>query len=191
MAVRKPPHACGEYTGAIILHQNIQETPPRMWGIPYRVACASSPGRNTPTHVGNTTLIPMGTKEDPETPPRMWGRLNTTAVKQTTTRNTPTHVGKTSRSSLMIPSAQKHPHACGEDLCEQHSGYFIEEPPPRMWGRLRMVSGMHCHGGNTPTHVGKTNACEGWGAYSGNTPTHVGKTPAYCVQRRIKTPDLR
>ena len=167
-----------------------------------------------------------------ETPPRMWGRLNTTAVKQTTTRNTPTHVGKTSRSSLMIPSAQKHPHACGEDLCEQHSGYFIEETPPRMWGRLRMVSGMHCHGGNTPTHVGKTSSAAGdprfdekhphacgedwvlvwkgvcgletpprmWGRLRfmiapppkcGNTPTHVGKTPAYCVQRRIKTPDLR
>ena len=156
MAVRKPPHACGEYTGAIILHQNIQETPPRMWGIPYRVACASSPGRNTPTHVGNTTLIPMGTKEDPETPPRMWGRLNTTAVKQTTTRNTPTHVGKTSRSSLMIPSAQKHPHACGEDLAIIFDDPVCPETPPRMWGRPLRTAFRLFHRRTPPTHVGKT-----------------------------------
>ena len=91
---KKHPHACGENTTKSCPPDAVRETPPRMWGKPAEYAKFSLIPRNTPTHVGKTTLKSvrsMKKKKHPhacgedlvrlldlqdfeETPPRMWGR---------------------------------------------------------------------------------------------------------------------
>ena len=152
------------------------ETPPRTWGRLYICNYVSEYYRNTPTHVGKTwrKAAPSGglTKHphargedrgiigdvdvDRETPPRTWGRQALPLWKEAKTRNTPTHVGKTRSGLLIADSAEKHPHARGEDFLAVKSFFFLLETPPRTWGRL-MVHGLRpLVDRNTPTHVGKT-----------------------------------
>ena len=90
----KHPHARGEDNPLRVPADTGRETPPRTWGRPEVGTEFAEIGRNTPTHVGKTTLewqfLPNGKKhphargEDSpttsvgvyfaETPPRTWGR---------------------------------------------------------------------------------------------------------------------
>ena len=112
---------------------------------------------------------------DPETPPRLWGRSKLIPDDCADYGNTPTPVGKIAATMPDWKSAEKHPHACGEDLrsdrlqgwCRKHPHacgedgslfsriLFHLETPPRLWGRLPEPERRDRSGGNTPTPVGK------------------------------------
>ena len=92
-----------------------------------------------------------------ETPPRTWGRRGDRDAHQRNAGNTPTHVGKTSRHRIRPWNGWKHPHARGEDKPAQDPALERMETPPRTWGRPRGAYRSTPDGGNTPTHVGKTD----------------------------------
>ena len=71
-------------------------------------------------------------------------------------RNTPTHVGKTRCAAAEAGQGWKHPHARGEDISPVPRQLVDLETPPRTWGRQAATLGPSVVGGNTPTHVGKT-----------------------------------
>ena len=90
--------------------------------------------------------------------PRMWGRQSAFTGNIVCTRNTPTHVGKTSSASRYPHQVKKHPHARGEDPAEATIRVWERETPPRTWGRRGRYPLRQSGGGNTPTHVGKTDS---------------------------------
>ena len=112
---KKHPHARGEDSRGMWSSLPLPETPPRTWGRPPPSSTSTSSHRNTPTHVGKTSLSaafmaarmkhPHARGEDlcagsffvywMETPPRTWGRHRMKISFFLSSRNTPTHVGKT------------------------------------------------------------------------------------------------
>ncbi|EPY1481810.1 hypothetical protein ACYA7W_02760 [Klebsiella pneumoniae] len=74
-----------------------------------------------------------------ETPPRVWGRHKFFPAIPLGFRNTPTHVGKTVIRIRHMALAQKHPHACGEDIMTTPFQFLMSETPPRMWGRHQHI----------------------------------------------------
>ena len=136
-----------------------EETPPRAWGRHRHGLEDCRRERNTPTCVGKTVVACRGLdihRKHPhvrgednrimndlgvtrETPPRAWGRqpaLDEDAAKR---RNTPTCVGKTPTSAGRRCRCRKHPHVRGEDGLEHAIDCFVEETPPRAWGRHQQV----------------------------------------------------
>ena len=67
-------------------------------------------------------------------------------------------MGKTIAPLPRNPPYRKHPHARGEDRPPAKSLTWPKETPPRTWGRLPASRYWTFEKGNTPTHVGKTNA---------------------------------
>ena len=176
VVIKKHPHARGEDSGVGIQSALVGETPPRTWGrlrsyssqmrccrnTPTHVGktsvriTSSSVKRNTPTHVGKTYFRRGRRGPARETPPRTWGRLSLAIQPIAPGRNTPTHVGKTSRGKALLEARQKHPHARGEDDYGGPSPYLRRETPPRTWGRRTPRPSVWGGSRNTPTHVGKT-----------------------------------
>ena len=153
-----------------------KETPPRTWGRQSEKNSRGKEKRNTPTHVGKTSLPaddfrrpekhPHARGEDMisglhsltrmETPPRTWGRPIRRGGARVCLRNTPTHVGKTRKQGSYVFQSWKHPHARGEDPVPLDSYRITKETPPRTWGRLVVAPSGGVAPRNTPTHVGKT-----------------------------------
>ena len=88
----------------------------------------------------------------------MWGRLAKSRPCNCAVRNTPTRVGKTLLHEHEKCKVQKHPHACGEDICISSPLIRGTETPPRVWGRLYHQGPSSSRTGNTPTRVGKTTS---------------------------------
>ena len=174
----KHPHARGEDTDPDMQGACFLETPPRTWGRLKAPTPEAVCAGNTPTHVGKTKLLnhattrygkhPHARGEDVfllnflvlelETPPRTWGRPGRGHRRPQRPGNTPTHVGKTPGERRTHRETRKHPHARGEDTAMNAQPSLEKETPPRTWGRpspLRRLANMV---GNTPTHVGKTQA---------------------------------
>ena len=186
----KHPHARGEDSHYGREELSHRETPPRTWGRLCRIHLRLFCNRNTPTHVGKTTLItdslcqgwkhPHARGEDVlarsiappsrETPPRTWGRRSLSPLVQRLKRNTPTHVGKTGLLHKGHGPEEKHPHARGEDVAKAVNERLGEETPPRTWGRLTHVLFPNQEKRNTPTHVGKTLNHEDMGTETVETP---------------------
>ena len=174
--MKKHPHACGEDLKTSLPRQCRSETPPRLWGRPQKGRWLLQRSRNTPTPVGKTHSFtehgfvvgkhPHACGEDvrkrfdndpgQETPPRLWGRLEIAKLPILTLRNTPTPVGKTYLLACPWPDFQKHPHACGEDEEAERDNVYMQETPPRLWGRPFSRSQLLTSIRNTPTPVGKT-----------------------------------
>ena len=94
-----------------------------------------------------------------ETPPLAWGRLWRRKEYRRRCGNTPTGVGKTSCPAWIPLVSKKHPHWRGEDIPELNLEPNSQETPPLAWGRHRVGSGFPDVLRNTPTGVGKTEAC--------------------------------
>ena len=151
----KHPHARGEDWRSGGGAPARKETPPRTWGRLFASYLLFCRPRNTPTHVGKTTLNngannnlekhPHARGEDRhrecqagtglETPPRTWGRQLTEDTHLALSGNTPTHVGKTALLSVLWVPRGKHPHARGEDELLKLCALGAAETPPRTWGR--------------------------------------------------------
>ena len=91
-----------------------------------------------------------------ETPPRAWGRLYEMVDYVGSHRNTPTCVGKTKKSTGGARRKKKHPHVRGEDHLHRCKTAYIQETPPRAWGRPADTNNTPLFLRNTPTCVGKT-----------------------------------
>ena len=109
------PHACGEHSTGRQKSGALAGSPPRMWGTRRLPDGHNSADRFTPTHVGNTRLVPpckasctvhphaCGEHAAPKlpspllygSPPRMWGTPSTDFYHPQASRFTPTHVGNT------------------------------------------------------------------------------------------------
>ena len=172
----KHPHGRGEDLFLNGWNRTKSETPPRAWGRRGNGRRQWRRKRNTPTGVGKTggsaksgdqdQKHPHGRGEDrtppestrvmPETPPRAWGRPAQAPSFRPSPGNTPTGVGKTSPNSPRRSMKRKHPHGRGEDRIRISAYLFIQETPPRAWGRLCMRRRTRFSCGNTPTGVGKT-----------------------------------
>ena len=98
-------------------------SPPRTWGRP------------GPAASGKHRLY--------GSPPRTWGRLHEPLTGHVGGRFTPTHVGKTAWAFVAARRRSVHPHARGEDSCQQS-----------FWTR---------HARFTPTPVGKTFSSDAGG----------------------------
>ena len=177
---RKHPHVRGEDPNAAGGRHEPQETPPRAWGRPLRKIRSICLYRNTPTCVGKTAFPnklntynwkhPHVRGEDVaaapeaprliETPPRAWGRRSDNARCAEPCGNTPTCVGKTVPPYSGRHGAWKHPHVRGEDPRAVPPASIAAETPPRAWGRQfsELVRAQEVR--NTPTCVGKTEACQ-------------------------------
>ncbi len=173
---QKHPHGRGEDLRTTVINGQYLETPPRAWGRLVGRVQRWLPLGNTPTGVGKTQsqLIqaclgkkhPHGRGEDAddlmsasryaETPPRAWGRRRCYPSGKHRDGNTPTGVGKTPTCSCTRVQPQKHPHGRGEDQPTDCAVGFLEETPPRAWGRLTLADATKQAMGNTPTGVGKT-----------------------------------
>ena len=133
-------------------------------------------GRNTPTGVGKTDVLPgldIQREKHPhrrgedlpsavesvalmETPPQAWGRLPRCRQADNCHGNTPTGVGKTDNHDAVPLAIRKHPHRRGEDDIVSMQLSCQKETPPQAWGRLVIYSSHNLLLGNTPTGVGKT-----------------------------------
>ena len=152
---QKHPHERGEDT-VMRCHSVLStETPPRAWGRRVNKIRIKHGLRNTPTSVGKTrlSLHRMGADEKhphergeditkkndgfqpEETPPRAWGRQYGQALIACDEGNTPTSVGKTDADHVCACDLWKHPHERGEDFFHDQILIFLEETPPRAWGR--------------------------------------------------------
>ena len=72
--------------------------------------------------------------------------------------NTPTCVGKTRLCIMLNAVVWKHPHVRGEDLLGLGLFGYLDETPPRAWGRPFSTCRPSAAMRNTPTCVGKTPA---------------------------------
>ena len=75
-----------------------------------------------------------------------------------TLRNTPTCVGKTRIAKPSHVIQQKHPHVRGDPGHGMNNSTGTETPP-RAWGRHPLRRCIKARARNTPTCVGKTQAC--------------------------------
>ena len=151
----KHPHVCGEDEQISHKVDDLQETPPRVWGRQPMGIDLRKALRNTPTCVGKTAGCPFGLvllQKHPhvcgedldylesndlirETPPRVWGRLFVGQPFASNNGNTPTCVGKTGARRRLACRCRKHPHVCGEDRMDPGTAKNQRETPPRVWGR--------------------------------------------------------
>jgi len=107
------PHVRGEYKMARTMVRSGLGSPPRAWGILFRLLLESVSCRFTPTCVGNTT--------------RGRGRL-------AHLRFTPTCVGNTRHAEPDAAGFSVHPHVRGEYRTEKVHCSPTAGSPPRAWG---------------------------------------------------------
>ena len=145
---------CGEYDDKGSGWIDEYGSPPRVWGIRFRVRLAGSRVRFTPTCVGNTIhsvidfiahLVHPHVCGEYETinekidniagsPPRVWGIPIVTFVVCCAFRFTPTCVGNTRGRIAGSHQPAVHPHVCGEYVYRRFGGSWAGGSPPRVWG---------------------------------------------------------
>ena len=206
----KHPHGRGEDFRAWLLRRSGMETPPRAWGRLATSIKQFAKFRNTPTGVGKTDCMivgsmcpwkhPHGRGEDcirrknrrlvVETPPRAWGRHRMTRFTAWPARNTPTGVGKTNAEEQKPPEVEKHPHGRGEDQVVPTCAAASPETPPRAWGRPGSSLTPLYVRGNTPTGVGKTGQREEIASTSWKHPHGRGEDLQHLhrAREKIETP---
>ena len=168
------PHACGERAVESDSVGLTVGSSPRMWGTDRQYLQSPTALRFIPTHVGNGGLksyqqgrgsvhphacgerliaqcwlwITIGSS------PRMWGTVINWQQWQCHIRYIPTHVGNGSLDSERSYSTSVHPHACGERITKQNTGYSKTGSSPRMWGTGPNHQQRRQKGRFIPTHVG-------------------------------------
>ena len=86
----------------------------------------------------------------------MRGKLFEKANESKRKRITPPHAGKTERNRVSSASVTDHPRACGENFRHSRRNTAISGSPPRMRGKLSMISTATAKTRITPAHAGKT-----------------------------------
>ncbi len=157
---QKHPHGCGEDGLASRYHGSSMETPPRVWGRLALTNFGLAAIQKHPHGCGEDQSKRRTSSTASETPPRVWGRRFLGSPISIEEGNTPTGVGKTLPKPLLSNGLWKHPHGCGEDQTGMITSLAPVETPPRVWGRQRQHHHQRAAGGNTPTGVGKTFACD-------------------------------
>ena len=107
----------------------------------------------------------------------MRGRLRRAKKVLLYARNTPAYAGKTKAPQRRAPARRKHPRVCGEDPWHKIMSMYFLETPPRMRGRLIVLSTDITAAGNTPAYAGKTK-------HHGHNPGGLEKHPRVCGEDR-------
>ena len=59
---------------------------------------------------------------------------------------------------MSLKEVSVHPHACGENGWNGSSLASTNGPPPRVWGKLKLLLSLSTYHRSTPTRVGKTSS---------------------------------
>ena len=103
----------------------------------------------------NGDLIECSNERD-GSPPRMRGKLPFPRFYALCVRITPAHAGKTIFTNDISFFISDHPRACGENLACQFFISLTGGSPPRMRGKLELISLRFLQLRITPAHAGKT-----------------------------------
>ena len=188
-----------------------------MRGKPFSIFFASFADRITPADAGKTpetalerlafTDHPRGCGENISaarrianrqgSPPRMRGKPAAAPRKLRNTRITPADAGKTMWIKPASPFVRDHPRGCGENVAGAEPQRLTAGSPPRMRGKLMILTATNARSRITPADAGKTlkeqvswtmfrdhprgcgenGACAGHcGETTGITPADAGKT---------------
>ena len=111
-------------------------------------------------------------------PPRMRGKHELRSQRYLRQRITPAHAGKTQRYQELITAVTDHPRACGENQTRAQRSR-AERDHPRACGENEALG---CHvvvgGGSPPRMRGKLVLLSRHSQRARITPAHAGKTPA-------------
>ncbi len=127
---------CGEDKRLSLVLDELEGSPPRVWGRRNAWYATERIVRITPTCVGKTScpVRPRGSSGDHPhvcgedsvmsvtfivvggSPPRVWGRPPRLTPVARQRGITPTCVGKTRAMQLLAGGVADHPHVCGEDV---------------------------------------------------------------------------
>ena len=112
---------------------------------------------------------------DRGSPPRMRGKVAFATPCAPILGITPAHAGKSRFQSLRCSGAQDHPRACGEKKSSLYKCIRPGGSPPRMRGKVPLVSRVSSAVGITPAHAGKRYTRSGNGAGTGDHPRACGE----------------
>ena len=88
-------------------------------------------------------------------PPRMRGKADYTPVVDVRVRITPAYAGKSDNFVAALSDFGDHPRVCGEKCSATGSGLAVSGSPPRMRGKVPVVSSVSVQFGITPAYAGK------------------------------------
>ena len=89
-------------------------------------------------------------------PPRMRGKADYTPVVDVRVRITPAYAGKSDNFVAALSDFGDHPRVCGEKCSATGSGLAVSGSPPRMRGKVPVVSSVSVQFGITPAYAGKS-----------------------------------
>ena len=174
--LRITPADAGKTKRYDLILMNPPGSPPRMRGkLCMGVHRVCAPGI-TPADAGKTGILlphivasedhPRGCGENnrgvkhlafcPGSPPRMRGKLSENNGYCRITRITPADAGKTMWIKPASPFVRDHPRGCGENVAGAEPQRLTAGSPPRMRGKLMILTATNARSRITPADAGKT-----------------------------------
>ena len=170
------PRGCGENLRVRAGSIRPRGSPPRMRGKQSATFLCASVRRITPADAGKTDLRfanlegaedhPRGCGENrilaacsggcSGSPPRMRGKQICPVIHQKPPRITPADAGKTHSNSFTNTKPWDHPRGCGENSLANRAESVEAGSPPRMRGKLLLMSRLAALVRITPADAGKT-----------------------------------
>ena len=170
------PRACGEKQAFGSPVSGVLGSPPRMRGKAAVRAVQRDLLRITPAHAGKSVLVavwavehgdhPRACGEKPRgpawpsrgrgSPPRMRGKALLLVRSLVVMGITPAHAGKSEGHRLCQLVSKDHPRACGEKDAIAWALGGKRGSPPRMRGKVELLSKRLRNSGITPAHAGKS-----------------------------------
>ena len=177
-ASKDHPRGCGENSECRCRAVCGVGSPPRMRGKPAFTTASIAAIRITPADAGKTISLsravfriwdhPRGCGENYisttkssrylGSPPRMRGKPVHPDDSRDCARITPADAGKTQRGHFFQRSFQDHPRGCGENIKIGVIARRKVGSPPRMRGKLSVITRTMISAGITPADAGKTTA---------------------------------
>ena len=152
---RDHPRVCGEKSVQSSAVWCIPGSPPRMRGKARYIAASVALFWDHPRVCGEKKKMNMRKDKRMGSPPRMRGKADYTPVVDVRVRITPAYAGKSDNFVAALSDFGDHPRVCGEKCSATGSGLAVSGSPPRMRGKVPVVSSVSVQFGITPAYAGK------------------------------------
>ena len=152
---RDHPRVCGEKSVQSSAVWCIPGSPPRMRGKARYIAASVALFWDHPRVCGEKKKMNMRKDKRMGSPPRMRGKADYTPVVDVRVRITPAYAGKSDNFVVALSDFGDHPRVCGEKCSATGSGLAVSGSPPRMRGKVPVVSSVSVQFGITPAYAGK------------------------------------